>query len=72
MTHEKITSRYQYVQRKGNYNHYTVCGLMTKCNAVTQQGVYVRVPAVDSTSFYVNRSDAVCDSYLPCPDGHYR
>ena len=72
VTHENITSRYQYLQRKGNYNHDNECALKTKCNAFTQRGMYEKVPAVDSTSFYVNGTDAVCASYSPCPDGHYR
>ena len=64
--------RYEYIQRLGNYNHDNVCALKTKCNAFTQRGMYEKVPAVDSTSFYRNGTDAVCANYSTCPDGQYR
>lgn len=55
-----------------NYNHDRVCALKTKCNAFTQRGMYEKVPAVDSTSFYKNGTDAICANYSTCPDGQYR
>lgn len=63
--------RYQYLQRKGDFDHDNVCALRTKCTAQSARSQYeVRAP-VDSTDFSVNGTDAVCANYSTCAEGTY-
>jgi hypothetical protein len=34
--------------------------------------MYEKFPAVDSTSFSVNGTDAVCANYTQCPNGYFQ
>jgi hypothetical protein len=61
----------QYVQRLGDALHDTVCARRTRCSAYTQRGMYELRPAIDSTSFDVNGTDAVCSLYSKCPAGSF-
>ncbi len=61
----------EYVLRKGNAYHDTICARKTLCNAFTERGMYERAAAVDSKSFDVNGTDAVCAVYSRCPGGQY-
>lgn len=61
----------QYVERLGDATHDTVCARKTRCAAYTQRGMYELRPAVDSVSFDVNGTDAVCSLYSRCPAGSF-
>lgn len=61
----------QYVERLGDATHDTVCARRTRCTAYTQRGMYELRPAVDSVSFSVNGTDAVCSPYSRCPAGSF-
>lgn len=64
-------SRYTYVLRKGNTYHDTLCAPRTFCTAGSSRSMYEKQPAVDSTDFSVNGTDAVCAPYSTCPDGTF-
>ena len=64
-------ARYEYLLRKGNLYNDAICAPKTLCSSSTSRGMYQKVPAVDSVSFYVNGTDAICEPYSTCPDGTF-
>ena len=64
-------ARYEYVLRKGDFDHDTLCAPKTFCTVSSSRTMYELRPAVDSTDFRVNGTDAVCAPYSSCPDGTY-
>lgn len=63
--------RDQYVQRKGDFDHDNVCAWRTLCSVDSQRTKYEVQAAVDSPSFAVNGTDAVCRAYSSCADGMF-
>ncbi len=70
-TFTSCDSQYEYVQRKGASFYDTVCAPKTNCNRASARAMYEKRPAVDSIRFDVNGTDAQCELYSKCPDGHF-
>lgn len=61
---------YQYLLQKGNLFRDNLCATKTRCTAQSFRNMYEKVPPKDATSDTVNGTDAVCEPYSNCPDGH--
>jgi hypothetical protein len=63
--------QYEYVKRLGKFDRDIVCAPRTRCTASSERAMYEKTPSVDSTSYYVNGTDAQCAYYSKCGSGYY-
>ncbi len=60
------------MERANKFDADFVCAPKKRCTASSMRAMYEKVAPVDSTSFYVNGSDAVCANYSLCGSGYFQ